>query len=60
MNEILCGKCGHFEDEHKEGKTGVGCIKCYISEQNPKTRITEDGFYMHEWRELNKLGNRVL
>ena len=57
---LRCGRCGHQLDDHVEGKSGWGCRPCYISEQNLRTRITEEGFFLHEWTELNQQGNKVL
>jgi hypothetical protein len=55
-----CGRCGHQTDDHVEGKSGWGCRPCYISEQNDRTRITDAGFFKHEFTEFNQLGNKVL
>ena len=57
---MKCGKCGHQTDDHVEGKLGWGCRPCYISEQNDRTRITDNGFFLHAWTEVNQLGNKVL
>jgi hypothetical protein len=57
---MKCGKCGHRTDDHVEGKLGWGCRLCYISEQNDRTRITDNGFFLHAWTEVNQLGNKVL
>ena len=58
---MKCGKCGHLPEDHSKGRTGQdGCKPCYISEQNPRTRITDHGFFLHAWAEVNKSGNKVL
>jgi hypothetical protein len=58
---MKCGKCGHLPEDHSKGRTGQdGCKPCYISEQNDKTRITDHGFFLHAWAEVNQLGNKVL
>jgi len=55
-----CGKCGHQPDDHVKGKSGWGCRPCHVTEQNPRTLITEPGYFMHEFTALNKYGEKVL